>query len=113
MFKSTIVNGVGIGSCDYADLCALIKSLFSDTFNPNGACSDYPSLNAHGIDCICPFNLQAGLLDLQDISFPILDMSTTVFSFLASGDFDVKVNASDAQGAIANIQFKFTMKKIS
>jgi hypothetical protein len=107
--KSYLAAGIYVGSCDYADLCSLIKTLIPDSFNPT-FCSQFPALLDIGIDCNCPFNVKSGFVNLQDIVLLIPDASQSIATFLASGDFDVTANVADPVGPIANIQILFSAK---
>ena len=106
-----MVNGEYVGSCDYRDLCAFFKGLFSESFEQDYCLENYPVLAEHGIDCNCPFNIRQGILDINNIDFELYDLSTTgPFSFLAIGDFDVTANISDSRGNVANVGLKFSIK---
>ena len=95
------------GSCSYADLC---KDYMQDFWEIN-ALNCPPELADFGIDCNCPFNIPAQTDDVSfDIDIP--DISTSTYSFLASGDFDVKVVLNNAANQhIACFRFLFTMMK--
>ncbi|CAF1380425.1 unnamed protein product [Didymodactylos carnosus] len=84
-----IVDGKEVGSCTYPDLCALIKEL-SDTFTLESCAEELKPL---GIDCTCPFNIPAQALFIEGTAFQVPDASQSAAKFLASGDFDVTVEA--------------------
>ena len=96
-------------SCDYADLCTLVKTLLPDSFNPQ-VCAQYPTLLQYGIDCNCPFNIVSGFINIPDILLDIPDASQSIATFLASGDFDITMKTADPQGDIANVQIQFSVK---
>ena len=105
-----MIDGEYFGSCDYPDLCRVLQFYFSDSFDET--CSHLEWLTGNQNACNCPFNIDAGVVYLSGIQFEIPDFSTTIFSFLANGDFDVTLNASDSYRNIANIKFQFTMKRV-
>ena len=104
-----MVNGEYFFSCDYPDLCLFIKNTFPESFEPSYCLTNYPWLAEYGIDCYCPFNLAEGFVDLGNINFDINISSALVF--LSTGDFDVSANVTDKIGDVANIQFKFSLKR--
>lgn len=79
----------------------------------------------YGFDCSCPFNILAQTVDgahlfeipdfsLNDINFlsvcPFFSMSGT--SFLANGNFDVKISVTNASNQhLACFRFLFTMAR--
>ena len=89
--KCYIVNGQNVGSCTYPDLCAFLQSLF-DEFKPE-TCP--PALAEYGIDCKCPFNIRSQQLNIVGHTLEIPDASKTAASFLASGNFDITINATE------------------
>jgi len=101
-----------VGSCDYADLCTLVKTLLPESFNPT-QCLNYPTLADYGIDCNCPFNVKSGFVNIQDILLEIPDASQSIATFLASGDFDITAKVSDPKGDVANFQIQFSVKAAS
>ncbi len=105
-----MASGVYVGSCTYDDLCKIIATLVPTSFNPQ-ACP--PSLAQYGIDCTCPFKLRAGDILVDNIDVELPDASTSVATFLASGDFDVTIKASDNTGPFGclNIKFSGNLKK--
>ena len=104
-----IASGVYVGSCTYDDICDIIKSLLPN-FTPDSCPA---SLAVYGIDCNCPFNIKAGKVELLSEQLDLPDASQSVATFLASGDFDIKMSASDAIGSYGCINFKFTVKPSS
>ncbi len=70
-----------------------------------------PELGDWGIDCNCPFDVPAQTVD-GSITGEIPDLSTTVVSFLANGDFDVKATINNASNQhVACFRFLFTVIK--
>ncbi|CAF1055510.1 unnamed protein product [Brachionus calyciflorus] len=100
-----LAAGVYVGSCTYDDMCKVVATLLP-SFTPE-TCP--PSLADLGIDCTCPFKLKAGLLEIEEL-FEVPDANSTIFSFLASGDFEVKIEAKDALGPSGCINIKFAVK---
>ena len=98
--------GVYVGSCNYTDLCAVIKSLF-DNFKPE-TCN--PFLVENGIDCNCPFSIKETKLDIVDMEIELPDASLSLASFLASGDFDISFQVGDETGPFGTIKVQFTVK---
>ena len=84
--------------------------MIPDSFNPT-VCSTYPTLIDYGIDCNCPFNIKSGFVNIDNITFDVPDASTSIATFLASGDFDVTATVADPIGPIANFNLKFSVKK--
>ena len=105
--RCTIVQGFSVGSCSYSDVC---KDVMQDIANVTSA-NCPPELAEWGIDCTCPFDLPVqnveGSLDIE-----ISDLSTSIVSFLATGDFDVTVTVNNsANQHVACLRLKFTMQK--
>lgn len=108
-----LASGLYVGSCTYNDGC---KDLLQDILNitaANGNCP--PPLAAIGIDCSCPFNIpQNNNINLQ---FPsnIEDLSTSVASFLASGDFKIRLKATGPAptNEVGCLEFSISMKPAS
>ena len=70
-----------------------------------------PELAEWGIDCNCPFNIPAQSVE-GNISLDVPDLSTTIVSFLASGDFDIKAQISGPNNAhIGCLRFLLTIQK--
>lgn len=102
---SYMFQGVYIGSCIYTDICLLISFLFPQ-FNPDEC---LPEVAQYGIDCTCPLGFSAGnFVYNHQLSVP--EFSTTIFSFMASGDYDLTLKAKDNLGPMFCTQFKFTMR---
>ena len=57
------------------------------------------------------FNLKINNLIILKIDLP--DFSQSIFTFLASGDFDIKVVTSDSVGSYGCLNIKFTVKPSS
>ena len=95
-----LVDNTFIGSCTYNDTCT--TWINTTGWNPNNCPAIF--LNA-GINCRCPFNLPAGPLD-ETFSIEIQDLSQNlILSFMASGDFDVKLSMSDSVGFLGSTDF--------
>ena len=45
-----------------------------------------------------------------DETFEVPDASATIASFLASGDFDIKIDTKDANGPYGCVNIKFAVK---
>ena len=102
-----MASGVYVGSCVYDDLCSIISQLIPDSFNPT-ACP--PELAQFGIDCTCPFKVPAGNVNIEDTLAELPDASTSIATFLASGDFDITIKTEDVLGKYACVRIKFTVK---
>ncbi len=64
-----------------------------------------------GIDCNCPFNVPAQTVD-GTITGDIPDLATTVISFMANGDFDIKATINNsANQHVACFRFLLTVQK--
>jgi hypothetical protein len=95
------------GSCSYADFCKDIMQDRLEFFPEN--CP--PELLPLGIDCNCPFNIPAQTID-ETFEYDIPDYSITAASFLATGDFDVKVIINNASNQhVACLRFLYTMMR--
>ena len=99
--------GIYVGSCVYDDICTIVASLLPDSFNPS-ACP--PELADYGIDCTCPFKIRSGRIEVIDTLLDLPDASTSIATFLASGDFDITINTEDPQGKFGCVRIKFTVK---
>ena len=86
-------------------MCAVVKSLLPDSFNPQ-ACP--PALAEYGIDCTCPFKIRSGDILIDNIDLDLPDASTSIATFLASGDFDVTIKTSDTAGPYGCVNIKFS-----
>ena len=102
-----LAAGVYVGSCTYDDLCAIVQQLLPDNFRPDICPAE---LAPFGIDCTCPFKIKAGDLNVDDVVLNLIDASTSAFTFLASGDFDINIKIKDAIGEYSCVNIKFTVK---
>ncbi|CAF0739801.1 unnamed protein product [Brachionus calyciflorus] len=100
-----LAAGIYVGSCTYDDLCKIIESLLP-SFSPE-TCP--PTVAQYGIDCNCPFQIKTGLIDIEE-HFDVPDATQTIASFLASGDFEIKIDTKDANGAFGCVNIKFAVK---
>ena len=103
----TPTNPINLYSCSYNDIC---KDFFQNIFGmAPEKCP--PELADFGIDCTCPFDILERSFD-GIFSFNISDLSTTNYSIIANGDFDVTVAINNsANQHVACIRLKFTIKK--
>ena len=99
-----LVDGNYVGSCVYNDFCQFIK--WRQNFSPEN-CPDF--LLNNGIDCTCPSNLSAGIIDIDAI-FDLPDFSTTKPSWLGSGDFSVDLKLAQGTTSILCLNIKFSTK---
>ena len=102
-----MASGIWVGSCVYSDLCVVIRELLPDNFNPD-VC--LPELLDFGIDCTCPLKLKKGLIDMDSLKLDLPDASTTIFTFLASGEFDITAKMSDQKGSYSCVVLKFSVR---
>ena len=93
-----------VGSCVHNDFCQVIKR--SLHFSPEN-CPDFFINN--GIDCTCPFNLPAGLIDIN-ANFDLPGFGTTPLSWLLSGDFNVDLKLTQGTNSILCFNIKFSIK---
>jgi hypothetical protein len=71
-----------------------------------------PELANLGIDCTCPFDIPSQTSFDEILEYDIPDLATTILSFYANGDFDVKVTISNASNQhVACFRFLYTMMK--
>lgn len=49
------------------------------------------------------------MIDIQE-HFDVPAAEASIFSFLASGDFDIKIETQDNNGAFACVEIKFAVK---
>ncbi|CAF0814879.1 unnamed protein product [Brachionus calyciflorus] len=99
-----LVNGQWVGSCVYPDLC---KSIMYVTNLDSSNCPS--NFQSNGVNCECPFNLQSGLIELQDV----IQTYSPVFlanSWLINGDYKIKISASDSRGYFFCLNLGFTIK---
>ncbi|CAF1131861.1 unnamed protein product [Adineta steineri] len=99
------VDGVSVGSCDYEDLCLVLKSLLP-SFKPE-TCP--PSMLQYNINCNCPFNIPVGQLDIIKERLELPDAHASIANFMAVGTFSIQIDAFDS-GPYASIIIKFTVK---
>ena len=100
-----LVNGNYVGSCVKNDFCQVIKWRLG--FSPEN-CPDF--LLNNGIDCTCPFNIPAGLIDINT-NFDLPDISTTTLpTWLGRGDFDVDLKLTQGTNSILCFNIKFSVK---
>ncbi len=105
--RCTIVQGIYVGSCTHYDFCSNLLQL-NWGFNTSNCPEELVML---GIDCDCPFNIPYQHAERQ-FDMEIVDLSTTVISFMANGDFDFKYNINNASNQhVACFRFLFTMAK--
>ena len=105
--RCILAAGHYIGSCNYTDMCVFLNNFF-DYFNEN-KCPQFFIDNGFG--CKCPFDLPTGDLNLYDTVLNLPDFSSTVFSFLSSGNFDFSIKTRSSLGDMLCLNMKFTMKK--
>jgi hypothetical protein len=102
-----LVQGVYVGSCTYNDLCKDVLQGIAefDETNCPAELADW------GIDCNCPFNVPAQTVD-GSITGDIPDLATTVISFMANGDFDIRATINNASNQhVACFRFLLTVQK--
>jgi len=63
-----------------------------------------------GIDCTCPFKVKKGLITVNNNVLDLPDASTTVATFLASGDFDVSIKLADDLGSLSCVNIGFSVR---
>jgi len=101
-----LVNGNQVGSCSYPDLCQLLNSVLSLT--PENCPQN---LIDNSINCKCPWNLPKRSLDINS-KFNLPDAETTPISWIGTGDFETKIEASDPKGKIVCLNLKFSVKPL-
>ena len=107
--RCVLVQGLYVGSCSYTDLC---KNLINEIA---GITADncLPDLAEWGIDCNCPFNIPIEIVEGSH-TIEIEDLSTSIASFMANGDFDITVKVNDSSNAhVACFRFFLTVQKSS
>ena len=96
--------GFFFSSCSYQDLCKDIVEL-----NPSNC---PPELQDYGFDCNCPFNIPAQTIDPPAQTFDIPNLSTSVVSVFANGDFEFRITVNNAANQhIACFRFLYTLIK--
>ena len=100
-----------VGSCTYVDGC---KDVLNDIANLTSI-NCPPELLPAGIDCNCPFKMvdstQANPLVIDVPQAEIPDLSKTIVSFLASGDFEITLKGTDTKGYYGCVNLKLTIKQ--
>ena len=99
-----LVYGNYVGSCVYTDFCQVLKR--SLNFSVEN-CPEY--LFNNSIDCACPFNIATRLIDINT-AFDLPDLSTTVVSWLTSGDYDFDIKLTQRTTLILCLSIRFSMK---
>ena len=84
-----------------------MEKLVPTSFTPE-KCKKYPQLLDFGIDCTCPFKFRSGEILIDNIELELPDASTSIATFLASGDCEITLDASDAKGKFGCLNVKFT-----
>lgn len=100
------VDGIEVGSCTYADLCLVLKTMLP-SFKPD-TCPK--PMAQYGIDCTCPFNIPAGQLSISRERIELPDAKSSIANFMASGDFSIQLDAHDDAGLYGSLIIKFTVK---
>jgi hypothetical protein len=99
-------SGAFFGSCNYNDLCQGWKDMWGITINSTSTFAPPYIENLQ-----CPYNIPAQLIDTAN-TYDVPDFAQHAFlSFMGTGDFDVKIRATDDVGFFGCINLKFTMKK--
>jgi hypothetical protein len=99
-----LVDGIYVGSCVNSDFCQVLKRRLNFSVEN---CPEY--LFNNSIDCACPFNLPARLMDIKK-AFDLPDFSTTPITWLGSGDFDLDVKLTQGTTSILCLSIKFSTK---
>ena len=99
-----LVDGNFVGSCVYTDFCQIIKRRLNFTAEN---CPEF--LLDNSIDCTCPFDIHAGLIDIYTV-LNLPDFSSTPMSLFGSGDFDVDLKLTQETNSILCMNIKFSMK---
>ncbi len=103
--KCLLVNGDYVGSCNYHDFCT--SFLYILNINKENCPQNFKE---NGIDCTCPFNLNAGLIELEEI----IETYSPVFltnPWLVKGDYKIRVESRDSRGHFFCLQLAFTLTK--
>ena len=101
-------TGLAVGSCSYGDFC---KDIVQDMCGFT-ASNCPPELADYGIDCNCPFNIPAQTIDPPAQTFDIPNLSTSVVSVFANGDFEFRITVNNAANQhIACFRFLYTLIK--
>jgi hypothetical protein len=99
-----LVDGNYVGSCVNTDFCQVLKR--SLNFSVENC---PPFLVNNSLDCTCPFSLPTRLIDINT-SFDVRDLSTSLVSWLASGDYDFDIKLTQGTTSILCLSIKFSMK---
>lgn len=99
-----LTNGQWVGSCVYPDLCNSI--MYVTNLNKDNCPSNFI---ANGVDCQCPFNLPSGIIELRDV-IQTYSPAFLTNSWLLSGDYKIKIEASDSRGFFFCLSLGFTIK---
>jgi hypothetical protein len=100
------IDGVDVGSCDYKDLCLVLKKVLPQ-FKPDSCPAP---MAQYGIDCNCPFNIPAGRIVIENERLILPDAQATIANFMATGDFTIQLDTYDTVGAYASLIIRFTVK---
>ena len=105
--RCTIVQGIYFGSCSFNDLCKdILKDVMQDL-----VVDAFGFMFAHASDFNCPFDIQPQSIE-NSLEYEVPDFSTSIVSFLASGDFDLTVIINNTSNQhVACLRFKYTMQK--
>jgi hypothetical protein len=101
-----LYQGNYLNSCTHLDFCEEIFQNFWGVIPSN--CP--PEFEDLGIPCSCPFNIPAVTID-EELLFKIDDLTTTIISFISSGDFDLKVVFGSRNQHIGCFRFLFSIQK--
>ena len=103
-----LADGHYVGSCTYDDLCDIIRESFRYFEN---VCLDEDDDEPY---CVCPFNIPASLpgVTTSYLPYSLPEFSETIFSYLATGDFDVTIEFDDSVGYVGCLNLKFSTKKL-
>lgn len=103
-----LASGVYVGSCVHTDYCQFLTR-FSNFTAEN--CPSF--LVNNSMDCTCPFNLPARLIDINTaFDLPVFSNSLLNFflSSLLSGQFDVNIKLTQENTSILCLNFKFSIR---
>ncbi|CAF3083449.1 unnamed protein product [Rotaria socialis] len=100
------VEGLDVGSCNYTDLCVVLKTMLP-SFKPETCPA---AMAIYGIDCNCPFKIPAGKLNIIQEKLVLPDAKQSIASFMATGDFAIRLDTSDQQGPYAALTVNFSVK---
>ena len=107
--RCTIVQGLGIGSCSYTDLC---KDFFRDILgNTPENCP--PEFEEWGIGCTCPFYLPVKTIE-DNITFNTgnIEDSWINYIYFGTGDYELTVTINNNRGEhVACFKFLYSNYK--